>query len=77
MLATPPPRSLLCEGVRRKEVNRNKYGMGKRISRNEVELLKADRLTVQKKKELTTRFASLFLAHSRKSKDFSHFQVEI
>jgi hypothetical protein len=77
MLATPPPRSLLCEGVRRREVNLNRYGMGKRISGNEVELLKIDKLTVQRRKELTTRFAGLFFAHSRKSKDFSHFQAEI
>ena len=49
----------------------------KRISENEVEVLGIDRLTVQKRKELTTCFAGLFLAHSRNLKDFSHFQVEI
>jgi len=37
----------------------------KRISENEVEVLEIDKLTVQKRKELTTCFAGLFLAHPR------------
>ena len=38
------------------------------MSENEIELLEIDKLTVQKRKELTTCFAGLFLAHSRKLK---------
>ena len=40
----------------------------KRISENEVEVLGIDRLTVPKRKELTTCFAALFLAHPRELK---------
>ena len=40
------------------------------MSENEVELLEIDRVAVQKRKELTTCFAGLFLAHSRKLKNF-------
>jgi hypothetical protein len=71
MLATPPPRSLLCKSVRRREVNPNRYDMGKRILESEVEPLKTGKLKVQKRKKLTTHFAGLFLAHSRRLRLFS------
>ena len=38
------------------------------MSENEVELLEIDRVAVQKRKELTTCFAGLFLAHPRELK---------
>ena len=39
-----------------------------RISENEVEVLEIDKLIAQKRKELTTCFAALFLAHPRELK---------